>query len=263
MIGAICGDIIGSVYESWYFQDRIADLNFEIFTPASIFTDDTVLSVAIADAIIRNEPYELKLAEWFGKYPNRGYGTGFVNWANSYLKNKTVINNSYGNGACMRVSPIGFAFQDLETVHIEAEKSCLFTHNSPEAIKGAKAIASAVFLAKNGNSKNEIKSYIETTFGFNLNYTIEDVRNTFDHRTTRCDVAVPQSLIAFLEGNNYEDVVRRAIYSKGDCDTIAAIAGSVAYAFYKEIPENILQFAFAKLPKEMCEIVYEFHRKYC
>jgi ADP-ribosylglycohydrolase len=147
-------------------------------------------------------------------------------------------------------------------VHIEAEKSCLFTHNSPEAIKGAKAIASAVFLAKNGKTKLEIKNYIESTFGYNLNYTVEEVRNTFDHRTTRCDVAVPQALIAFLEGNNYEDVVRRAIYSKGDCDTIAAIAGSVAYAFYKEIPDNILMFAFSKIPQEMRYIASKFHEDY-
>jgi hypothetical protein len=262
MLGSICGDIIGSIYESWYFQDSVTDLNFNIFSSASIFTDDTVLSIAIADAIMKNEPYEKKLVEWFGKYPNRGYGGGFVQWANGYLKNPLITNTSNGNGACMRVSPIGFAFSDLKTVHLEAEKSCLYTHNTPEAIKGAKAIASAVFLSKNGKSKQEIREYIENEFKYNLNFTVEEVRNTFDHRTTRCDVAVPQSLIVFLEGNNYEDTIRRAIYSKGDCDTIAAIAGGIAYAFYKDIPENIGNFAFTKIPNDIKYILVEFHRKY-
>lgn len=262
MLGAICGDVIGSIYESWIFQNSISDLNFEIFTSASIFTDDTVLSVAIADAIMKNEPYEKKLVEWFNKYPNRGYGGGFVTWANKFDKNPSLRNESNGNGACMRVSPIGFAFNDLETVHNEAEKSCLFTHNTPEAIKGAKTIASVVFLARNGKTKAAIKEYVENTFGYNLNFTVEDVRNTFDHRTTRCDVAVPQALIAFLEGTNYENTIRLAIYSKGDCDTIAAIAGSIAFAFYKEIPQPIGMFVFSKLPQDMRWIASEFHQRF-
>ena len=262
MLGAICGDVIGSIYESWMFQDTVQDLNFQIFNSASIFTDDTVLSVAIADAILTNQPYEQKLAEWFGKYPNRGYGSGFVNWANSFAKNPQLKNPSNGNGCCMRVSPIGFAFGDLNTVEIEAEKSCVYTHNTPEAIRGAKATAAAVFLAKTGKPKQEIKNYIETKFGYNLNHNVEYVRNNFDHRTTRCDVAVPQSLICFLEATDYENTIRLAVYSKGDCDTIAAIAGSIAYAFYKEIPQNILMFAFSKLPQDMRYIASTFHDKY-
>jgi ADP-ribosylglycohydrolase len=258
----VCGDIIGSIYESWYFQDTIQDLNFQIFTSASIFTDDTVLSVAIADAIMTNKPYEAKLAEWFGKYPNRGYGGGFVTWANTYIKDNTFRNESNGNGACMRVSPIGFAFDTIEKVQEEAEKSCLFTHKTQEAIKGAKAIASAVFLAKNNTPKSKIKEYIEDTFGYDLNFTLEEVRNTFDHRTTRCDVAVPQALIAFLNGENFEDTIRKAIYTKGDCDTIAAIAGSIAFAYYKKIPDNIAMFAFSKIPQDMRWIISTFHDRY-
>jgi ADP-ribosylglycohydrolase len=262
MLGAICGDIIGSIYESWYFQDTVKDLNFEIFTSASIFTDDTVLSVAIADAILTKQPYEQKLVEWFGKYPNRGYGGGFVTWANEFSKYPKNRNTSNGNGCCMRVSPIGFAFNDLHTVQLEAIKSSEYTHNTPEAAKGAQAVASAVFLANRGKSKQEIKNYIESTFGYNLNHDVEYVRNNFDHRTTRCDVAVPQALICFLQGTDYENTIRLAIYSKGDCDTIAAIAGSIAYAFYKEIPNNILMFAFSKIPQDMRYIASTFHDLY-
>jgi ADP-ribosylglycohydrolase len=264
MIGAIYGDVLGSIYESWIFQDAIVNkTDIRLFSSAALFTDDTVLTVAIADAIIENKPYTDKIIEWFNKYPNRGYGSSFVEWISEYKNNPKFRNNSYGNGAMMRVSPIAYAFDDLKTAEKNAIEQSEFTHNHEESYIGVKAIVSAVWLAKRNFSKDEIKKYIENTFGYDLNKTIQEVRDTFDHRTTRCSITCPQALIVFLQSESFEDTILNAIYSKGDCDTIAAIAGSIAYPYYKyNVPDNIKNFVFSKLPPDMLLVIDKFNKKF-
>lgn len=262
MIGAIVGDICGSIYESWIFQDSVNDLNFNLYSNMSAFTDDTCLTVAIADAILENVPYEEKLCEWYHKYPNKSYGSSFVEWAEKFKTDKLFKHDSYGNGAMMRISPLAYAFDDLDIILKETKKSIEYTHNTEEAYNGASAIVTAIFLARIGKSKHEIKNYISSKYSYDLNYTTEYIRDNFDHRTTRCNVSATQALCVFFNSVSYEDTIRKAIYTKGDCDTIAAISGSIAYAFYKNIPDNMKMFAFSKLPGDIKYIINKFNEKY-
>jgi ADP-ribosylglycohydrolase len=260
MFGAICGDVVASIYESPMFG--VESLDFPLFVGAARFTDDTVLTVALADAILSNTPYEEKIKEWHDKYPNSGYGSRFVEWAENFGPNNKIVNDSYSNGAMMRVSPIGYAFDTLDQVDKEAERSVAFTHNNDEARRGAKAIANAVFLARKGRTKQYIQRFIEEKFGYDLNYRVQHVRDHFDKRTIRCDVTGPQALIVFLESTGFENTIRNAIYSRGDCDTISAIACSIAYPFYGTIPDDIKQFTFSKLPRDMALVISKFHEKF-
>lgn len=254
MLGAIIGDIIGSTYEF----DGVKTKDFELFPEGSTFTDDTVLTVATADAILNNKTYEEVYREYPKNFPQRGYGDRFSDWT----KNRRVgPYNSFGNGSAMRVGPIGWAFGTLEEVLEEAKKSAEVTHNHPEGIKGAQAVASAVFLARQGKSKKEIKEYIEETFGYNVSQSVDEIREdaVFDET---CMVSVPQAIICFLDSSSFEDAVRNAVSLGGDADTQACIAGGIAEAYYKEIPQVVRDEAIGKLDPRLKEVVEEFCVKY-
>lgn len=254
MIGAIAGDIIGSAYE-WF---RVKTTDFELFTKKSRFTDDTVLTVAIADCVLNKKDYAKTLKEYGRKYPHAGYG----GWFNAWLyAEPSHPYNSYGNGSAMRVSPIGFAFDDLDMVMMEAKKSAEVTHNHPEGIKGAQAVASAIFLARTGESKESIKSRIKKIFKYDLDKKLEDIRPTYEFDET-CQGSVPQAIIAFLESNDYEDAVRKAVSLGGDSDTLGCMAGGIAQAYYKKIPSQIMKKARSLLDGDLLKTVDAFAKEY-
>ncbi len=254
MIGAISGDIIGSVYEGY----SIKTADFPLFDDRCTFTDDTVLTAAIADAILTGSEYGEKLKEYFKLYPGRGYGAHFRKWA-AHSSNQPY--NSMGNGSAMRVSPVGFAFNTLDEVLREAQKSAEPTHNHPEGIKGAQAIASSIFLARKGTGKEEIKTYVETHFDYDLNEPLDHIRPYYRFDGT-CPGSVPQAIRAFLESNDYEDALRKAISIGGDSDTIACIAGGIAEAFYKEVPNHVVDRVKKILDPRLNHIVSEFTARY-
>ena len=254
MIGAIAGDIIGSAYE-WHYTKSP---DFELFTPQSTFTDDTVLTIAVADCILNGKDYAVTLKEYGRRYPDAGYGGMFLNWLSS---DSLAPYNSFGNGSAMRVSPVGFAFPSLDMVLREAEKSAAVTHNHPEGIRGAQAIAASIFLARSGESKGRIRSYIEESFGYNLQQTINEIRPTYQFDET-CQGSVPQSIIAFLESDNYEDAVRKAISLGGDSYTLACMTGGIAQAYYGKIPDYIAQKVREILNPEMLEVIDLFNDKH-
>lgn len=254
MIGAIAGDIIGSIYE----VSPIKTKEFPIFSMGCTYTDDTVLTVALADSIINKVPYVYKLKEYYHLYPWAGYGGRFEAWAAS--RNSQPY-NSWGNGSAMRVSSVGFAYNDLETVLDKAKQSAEVTHNHPEGIKGAQATAVAIFLAKTGHDKSSIKQYIENTFGYNLNTPLDEIRITYDFDVS-CQGSVPQSIIAFLESENYEDAIRNAISLGGDSDTMACITGGIAQAFYGEVPDLIQKRVLEILPERFSKITRQFGARY-
>lgn len=254
MIGAVIGDIIGSRFE----KNNIKSKNFELFTKASRYTDDTVLTVAIADCILNSKDYEKTVKKYGRNYPFAGYGGRFKKWLGGIKRGPY---NSWGNGSAMRVSPIGFAFKNEDKVLTEAKKSAEITHNHVEGIKGAQAIAMSVFLAKGGNTKEEIKDYIEYKFGYDLNRTIESIRPTYDFDVS-CQGSVPESIIAFLESENFEDAIRIAISIGGDSDTIASMTGAISEAFYKSIPLDLIEKANEYLPKKFMKIIEEFKTEY-
>ena len=234
MFGAILGDIIGSPYE---FDRGNKSKEFPLFSSESHFTDDTVMTVAVAEALMDCSPdstddeIRQKLVDSMRKYgklyPNAGYGNRFMVW----LLSNPKPYNSYGNGSAMRVSSVAWLYNDMETVRRMARLSADVTHNHPEGIKGAEATASAIFLARTGHSKAEIKAYIEQEFGYSLNRTCDEIRPTYFH-VESCQETVPEAITAFLEGNDFEDVIRTAVSLGGDCDTLTAIAGSIAEGFY-------------------------------
>ena len=254
MLGAIAGDIIGSSYE-WY---RTKSYDFELFTPQSRFTDDTVLTVAIADCILHGKDYAITLKEYGRRYPHAGYGDMFIRWLGS---NSLVPYNSFGNGSAMRVSPVGFAFPSLDIVLRESEKSAAVTHNHPEGIRGAQAVAGSIFLARSGESKKRIKEYVESTFGYNLHQTLDDIRPNYGFDET-CQGSVPQAIIAFLESRDYEDAVRKAVSLGGDSDTLACMTGGIAQAYYGRIPVHIVERVRKLLNDDLLAIVDEFNSRY-
>lgn len=254
MLGAIAGDIIGSVYE-WH---NIKTIEFPLFSPRCKFTDDTVLTVALADSILTGALYTQKLKEYYFLYPHAGYGGYFHHWAKS--ENMEPY-NSYGNGSAMRVSPVGFTGSDLETVLKEARRSAEVTHNHPEGIKGAQAIASAIFLARKGEDKSAIKSYIATNFSYDLSATLEEIRPFYEFNET-CQGSVPQAITAFLESTGFEDAIRKAISLGGDSDTLACITGGIAQAFYGGVPLEIETKVFGILDDHLAKITRQFMQKY-
>jgi ADP-ribosylglycohydrolase len=254
MIGAIAGDIIGSVYEA----NPIKSTSFPLFSAHSRFTDDTVLTVAVAFSILNNVDYAYSIKNFGLKYPYPGYGESFYRWLHS-AEGKPY--HSWGNGSAMRVSPIGFAFSSIEDVMAEAKKSADVTHNHPEGIKGAQATALAVYLAREGKSKPEIRGEISERFAYDLNRTIDEIRPDYRFDIS-CQGSVPEAMIAFLESKDYEDAIRKGISLGGDSDTIACIAGGIAQAFYKIIPNEISSKARDMLPKEFLKVMDEFNFKF-
>ena len=254
IIGAIAGDLIGSIYEF----HNIRTVDFPLFDEKCDFTDDSVLTIAVADCILHHKDFGKTILEYAKKYPDRGYGEGFMQWI---IRGDLKPYGSFGNGSAMRVSPVGFAFNDIDTVLSVAKQSAEVTHNHPEGIKGAQAIASAIFYARMGKSKAFIKDYITTTFDYNLNDTTENLRKTY-HFDETCQGSVPQAVIAFLESTDYENAIRLAISIGGDSDTIACMTGGIAAAFYHEIPEEIIRFVSNKLPTEFNDLIKEFDEKF-
>jgi len=254
MIGAIAGDIIGSVFE-W---NNIKTTEFALFSPKSTFTDDTVLTVAVADVILNGGDYVTAFKKHGRKYPNCGYGGNFIEWL---FEDYTEPYNSWGNGSAMRVSPVGFAFDTVDEIINEAEKSAAVTHNHPEGIKGAQATALSIFLARNDNSKENIRKAIAKIFSYDLDRTLDEIRPTYSFDVS-CQGSVPEAIIAFLESNDFEDAIRRAVSLGGDSDTIACITGGIAQAYYKKIPLHIVENTLARLPDEMRQIVEAFAQRY-
>lgn len=254
MIGAVIGDIIGSVYE----HKNIKTTLFPLFSYGSKYTDDTVLTVAIADCLLNNRSYAEVLKEYGQKYPYAGYGISFFHWI---FSEKSDPYGSWGNGSAMRVSPVGYWFETFDSVLQEAEKSAEVTHNHIEGIKGAQATAGSIFLARTGASKNEIKRYIEKTFSYDLDRSLDDIRPSYTFDVS-CQGSVPEAIIAFIESKDFIDAIRLAISIGGDSDTIACIAGAIAEAFYKQIPTNVLVKAKELLPDELLTVIEQFEEKY-
>lgn len=254
LYGAVLGDICGSAYE--FLGNK--DSNVELFPEGSCYTDDTILTVAIANAIITETPYEDNL-RYFGKtYENADteYGTSFRLWLNS--KNPEPY-NSLGNGSAMRVSPIGWAFNSVPEVLLEARKSAECTHNHPEGIKGAQSAALAVFMARKGKSKEVIRKELELRFGYNLKRAVKSIRPGYTFSEI-CETSVPEAIIAFLDATSFEGAIRNAISLGGDADTQAAIAGSIAEAYYRE--SNPYPSAFKLVPEEFSKILNNFGNRY-
>ena len=254
MLGAIAGDIIGSVYE-W---NNIKTTEFELFGPGCTFTDDTVLTVALADSILSDQPYTQKLKEYSRLYPYAGYGGSFRVWARS---SSLEPYNSFGNGAAMRVSPVGFAHDSLAAVLQAAEESAAVTHNHPEGIKGAQATAAAIFMARSGSSQAEIKAYVESSFGYNLSKTLDEIRPDYRFNET-CQESVPQAITAFLESTSFEHAIRLAISLGGDSDTLACITGGIAQAYYKGVPPEIEKRVYQILDTRLLDVVIKFRQTY-
>ncbi|MDE6027375.1 MAG: ADP-ribosylglycohydrolase family protein [Muribaculaceae bacterium] len=253
LLGAVCGDIVGSYYEGCSTKDY----DFRPFTTYSRFTDDTVCSIGIADALIHDEPFEGRLQYWCRKYPRAGYGGMFRRWIYSDTMEPY---NSWGNGSAMRVSAVGAYGNSLEEVMELAKRSAEVTHNHSEGIKGAQATAAAIYLALTGKSKSEIKSFIEERVGYDLSRRYDDIQPDYRFDVS-CQGSVPESIICFLESKDYESAIRKAIAMGGDADTMAAITGGIAAAFYGEIPDNTLKECWDRLPEEMRKVIEKFNQK--
>jgi ADP-ribosylglycohydrolase len=254
MIGAIAGDIIGSAFE----RIPIKTIVFPLFSPDSTFTDDTVLSVAVAHSILCGSDFASSLKYFGRKYPHAGYGLSFFRWLHS---ENIQPYNSWGNGSAMRVSPVGFAFNTIEDVLRESKRSAEVTHNHPEGIKGAQATALAIFLARSGMQKTEIRTEISRRFGYNLDRTLDEIRPGYRFDIS-CQGTVPEAIIAFLESNSFEDAIRKGISLGGDSDTIGCIVGGIAQAFFKHIPQAILSQVGVRLPEEFQIIINQFNARF-
>jgi ADP-ribosylglycohydrolase len=254
MIGAIAGDIIGSLYESAPIKTE----DFKLFHQFSRFTDDTVMTIAVAESILLQVSYAENMQNWGRRYPDAGYGISFYHWL---FEKYPKPYNSWGNGAAMKVSPIGFAFNSIEDVKAEAERSVIASHDHPEGIKGAKAVASAVYFARNFRDKVKIKDLIEYEYGYNLDRKIQDIRDDYVFDAS-CQGSVPEAIIAFLDSTSYEDAVRKAVSLGGDSDTQACIAGGIAEAYYGGVPVEIEKEARKRLPDEMLKVVDDFYNTF-
>jgi ADP-ribosylglycohydrolase len=254
MFGAVAGDVIGSCFEF----HTVKTTDFPLFGPRSTFTDDSVLTVAVAYALLKGQDYVTCFKRFGCQYPHAGWGGSFQRWL---FSDETAPYNSFGNGSAMRVSPVGFACSTVSEVLEEAKHCAEVTHNHPEGIKGAQATALAIFLARQGVEKPRIQAELEQRFGYNLSRKVEDIRPEYVHDET-CQKSVPESIIAFLQSKNYEDAVRLAVSLGGDCDTMACIAGGIAQAYYGTIPEIIKRETIARLPQDFVQIVEEFDAVY-
>lgn len=274
MLGAIIGDTIGSVYE---FRN-INTSDFQpLFHPEAEYTDDSVMSIAVADWLLNTDrsqySLECKLVEWATKYPNPmgSYGAGFSRWLfhpeflggyrddNHYVftdAGKRHPYNSWGNGSAMRASACGWVAHSVEEALELGERSAEITHNHPEGIKGAQCVAVAIYMARNGASKAAICHYIEEQFGYDLHCTCDEIRPTYGWESS-CQGALPAALAAFFDSYDYESAVRLAVSLGGDSDTIACITGGIAEAFYGEIPEAIVTEARKHIPEEFWPIINE------
>lgn len=253
MIGAIAGDIIGSIYEAWPIKTK----EFPLFDPRCRFTDDTVLTAAVAHAILSGRPYQECLQEFGRRHPGAGYGGSFIHWL---FAERPQPYHSFGNGSAMRASPVGFAFSSAEEVLREARLSAAVSHNHPEGIKGAQAAALAVFLARAGAGKDRLRERIAEQFNYDLDRSVDEIRPGYSFDVS-CQGTVPEAVICFLDSDSFEDAVRNAVSLGGDSDTLACIAGGIAEAFYG-VPDHIQAEVRRRLSADLLEVVDQFYRKY-
>lgn len=257
LYGAIFGDIAGSSYE---FKP-VTSNKFELLTNKSKFTDDTVMTMAVAKWLMGDRKQETLVKEMQvmgGHYPRAGYGGMFRKWL---IADDPLPYGSFGNGSAMRVSPCGYAADSLEEAERLAKKSAMVTHNHPEGIKGAQAVAAAIFLAKTGITKSQIKIYIEQKYGYDLNRTVQEIINSGYKFNETCQGSVPEAIICFLESTDYEDCIRKAISLRGDSDTQACIAGSIAGAYYG-VPGQFIGIVDKKLDSYLLNILNNFNKTY-
>ena len=278
MLGAIIGDLAGTKYEYQEFLDskngiinvdrrrKIFNLNTELLTEESFISDDSLLTIAIAEAIIYNRDYEEALKKYGKKYGNKplekegffknAFSPSFIKWANSETNENGT---SQGNGAAMRISPIAFLFNDLNTVEEEAKKATIPSHNSSNAIKGAKCLAGVIFLARKKESKDNIRKYVTQKYRYDLNYNLEELQeyNTFNGT---CEVTVPQAIFMFLQSNNFVDSIRKAISIGGDTDTIACMVGGISEAYYG-IPKDLRNKALKLIPKDLRKVLIKAYER--
>ena len=254
MLGAVAGDIIGSVFE----RHGITVKKFPLFTESSHFTDDTVMTVATAHCLLTGAGYAEAYRHFGQAHPNRGYGGDFRKWIFNPQKGPYY---SFGNGSAMRVSPVGFACGSIEDVLTEARRSAEVTHNHPEGVKGAQAVALAVYLARTGAAKSDIRREISERFGYNLNRRWDDIRGEYVFDVT-CQGSVPEAIIALLESESVEDAIRNAISLGGDADTQACIAGGIAEAFHGGVPPAIEAEVRLRLPEDFIAITNAFYARF-
>lgn len=259
MLGAIPGDIIGSVFEGrkQWMLERSPDFD-PLFARSAKFTDDTVLTLAVADYFLNSRNLVETLKAYVNTYPTAGYGKSFKNWAFSDLD---APYNSYGNGGAMRVSPVAYVFDTLDEVLHHAKDTARVTHNHPEGIKGAQAIAAATFLGRTGSTKSDIFRFVSGQFNYDLDTTIDKMRWTYSF-TSSAEGTVPQAIIAFMESNDYEECIRLAISLGGDCDTLASMAGAVGAAFYGSVPATIIEQSTLRLDDHLAGIHNQFVERY-
>jgi len=259
MIGAILGDMIGAPYE---FDRGKKTKDFPLFSGGSEFTDDSVMTIAVGMALMNSfgkDDEEIKasmvssMQRWGRRYPDAGYGGMFYRWLR---KTRPEPYGSYGNGSAMRVSSVGWLYETLDETRKTARLTAEVTHNHPEGIKGAEAAASAIYLARTGSSKERIRDYIIREFGYNRSRTCDEIR-PFYHHVETCQQTVPEAITAFLEGMDFEDVIRTAVSLGGDCDTLTCIAGGIAEAFYG-VPEEMKAECRKRLPKDMLAVLDRF-----
>ena len=259
MLGAILGDIVGSPYE--FDHNNYKHKDFPLLSEKSHFTDDTVMTAAVAVGLIDGKglpertfcAVQHEMRFWGREYPHAGYGGMFRRWLHAENPNPY---GSFGNGSAMRVSAAGWLFDTLDKTLEMAKVTAEVTHNHPEGIKGAEATASAIFLARTGSGKEEIRRYIVREFGYDLSRTCDEIRPAYRH-VESCQETVPEAITAFLEGNGLENVIRTAVSLGGDCDTLTCIAGSIAEAFYG-VPTGLEAECKARLPEEMLEVLRRF-----
>jgi len=254
MIGAIAGDIIGSVYESHPIKTK----DFPLFHPRCRFTDDSVLTIAVAQAILTDGDYRRWVWEMGRRYPHAGYGGSFIAWLYS---NDPQPYNSWGNGSAMRVGPVGWAFDTVDDVLREAARTAEISHNHPEGIKGAQAAALSVFLARTTRDKGLMKKEIAGRFGYDLNRTVDRIRPSYGFDVS-CQGTVPEAIISFLDAGGYEDAVRNAVSLGGDSDTLACITGAVAEAYYGKIGPPVMEKVKTCLTPDLWSITEKFCRNY-
>jgi ADP-ribosylglycohydrolase len=254
MLGAIAGDVIGSVHEG----AGTKTMDFPLFADDCRFTDDTVLTVAVAERLLHGGEYVDLFHAYFDAYPQAGYGQSFALWA-GYRRREPY--NSWGNGSAMRVSPVAYAFNTIDEVLDEARRCALVTHNHEEGVRGAQATAAAIFLARSGASKPQIREAIEERFGYELGHRLDDLRPSYVFDVSS-EGSIPQSIIAFLESTSFEDAVRGAISLGGDADTMACIAGAIAEPFYGGVPAPIANQLLDLLDRRLRRTITEFRQRY-
>lgn len=257
IIGTICGDIIGSTREHYSIKTK----DFRLYEENSIFTDDTVMTLAVASWLIKDKSSkEVLISEVkrFGlRYPHSGYGGMFRRWLRD---ESSEAYGSWANGSAMRVSPTAWVAESLEESQKLAELSAVITHNHPEGIKGALATNDAIYLARNGFSKDEIREHVETNYDYNLDYTVDEIRPYYEFDVS-CAGSVPESIVCFLDAEDYEDTIRNAVSLGGDADTQAAIAGSIASAYW-DVPKEIAAEGLSRLDSNLLEVFIDFREKY-